>query len=503
MFDPTFFVAAPAAVAAASTSGCTGLQALNPLCYAVSAVGSIGGSVATAGIDAVLGGLSQWVANGAEWLLAQIGNVLTSTTTVDLGAGWFSTHYKVMTALAGVVILPLLLVSTLQAIYRQNAGQLVRAFFVQLPLALLLGVVAVQIVILCLSATDAMCEAVVGGSGSDVKTLLAGMTKGLVLAVGDPTMATFVLLLVGLLVAAAAFVLWLELLVRAAAVYVAVLFLPLALATLVWPSISHWCRRLVETLTALILSKFVIVATLSLAAGAVASGTSGTGSAGAGFASVLAGGALLVLSTFVPFSILKLIPMVEAGAVGHLEGVRQRSTAAMTRLPRTAAQFALREGREAHGAAKLAATTGPPGTAGAAEEEPTYGTAADCNVGNGGMVPDANGMMIGLPVDEEAMRARLFGGPRPRGPKPLLPAPGEARRQAASEAVAQSPAEGEPEGEPLPPGMTLIGKPRPHDRRYALGRDDIGPVIHGLPPLRPRHPDPPAPGPEPDRPDSS
>ena len=68
------------------------------------------------------------------------------------------------------------------------------------------------------------------------------------------------LLLVSLLIAVAAFVLWLELLIRAAAVYVAVLFLPLALATLVWPAVSHWCRRLVETLAALILSKFVIVA---------------------------------------------------------------------------------------------------------------------------------------------------------------------------------------------------------------------------------------------------
>ena len=155
--------------------------------------------MATAGVDAVLGGLSQWVASGAEWLLSQIGNVLISTTTIDLGADWFRTHYAVMTALAAVVVLPLLLVSTLQAVFRQNAGQLIRAFFVQLPLALLLGVVAIQIVILCLSATDAMCTAVAGGSGSDVNALLAGMTKGLVIAVGDPTMATFVLLLVGLL----------------------------------------------------------------------------------------------------------------------------------------------------------------------------------------------------------------------------------------------------------------------------------------------------------------
>src|ERR1700733_13599252 len=320
-------------------SGCTGLDALNPICQ----VGSLGGSVAASGFESVLSGISQWVASGAEWLLTQIGDVLESTTTVDIGATWFRPHYEDMTALAGVVVLPMLLVSTLQAVVRQNPGQLVRTYLVQLPLALLLAVVAIQIVILSLSATDAMSDAVAGGTGADVTSLLSGVTTGLVAAAGDPTIASFVLLLVALLIAGAAFVLWLELLIRAAAVYVAVLFLPLALATLVWPAVSHWCRRLVETLAALILSKFVIVATLSLAASAVGSGSAG----GSSFASVLAGGALLVLSTFVPFSILRLIPMVEAGAIGHLEGVRQRGTAAVTRLPRSAAQLALSEGMAA------------------------------------------------------------------------------------------------------------------------------------------------------------
>ena len=61
--------------------------------------------------------------------------------------------------------------------------------------------------------------------------------------------------------------------IRAAAVYVAVLFLPLALASLAWPAIAHWCRRLVDTLVALVLGKFVIVSVLSLAAGALAGGT--------------------------------------------------------------------------------------------------------------------------------------------------------------------------------------------------------------------------------------
>src|ERR1039458_590369 len=121
-----------------------------------------------------------WESSGAEWLLSQIGNVLISTTTINIGASWFHTHYVEMTALAGVVVLPMLLVSTMQAVYRQNASQLLRAFFVQLPLALLLGVVAVQIVVLCLSATDAMCTAVAGGTGSDVTALLAGVSNGMV-----------------------------------------------------------------------------------------------------------------------------------------------------------------------------------------------------------------------------------------------------------------------------------------------------------------------------------
>ena len=234
--------------------------------------------MAGSGIDAVLSGLSQWVASGAEWLLAQIGDVLVSTTTIDLGAELVPHPLRRDDGRwPAWCVLPLLLVSTLQAVYRQNPGQLIRAFFVQLPLALLLGVVAIQIVILCLSATDAMCTAVAGGTQFGV-TVAAD--RGLQRAGRRPGRSDH-----GHLRAAAggapggraAFVLWLELLVRAAAVYVAVLFLPLALATLVWPSVSHWCRRLVETLAALILSKFVIVATLSLAAGAVASGTAGTG----------------------------------------------------------------------------------------------------------------------------------------------------------------------------------------------------------------------------------
>jgi hypothetical protein len=453
-------------------TGCTGLDALNPVCQ----VGSLGGSLASSGFQAALDDISQWVASGAEWLLAQIGDVLVSTTTVDVGATWFRTHYADMTALAGVVILPLLLLSVLQAVLRQNPGQLVRVVLVQLPLALVLGGVAIEVVILSLSATDAMSDAVAGGTGADVTSLLSGVTSGLVAAAADPSLASFVLLLVALLIAVAAFVLWLELLIRAAAVYVAVLFLPLALATLVWPAVSHWCRRLVETLAALILSKFVIVAVLSLAAGAVSSGTAGDGSDGSGFSSVLAGGALLVMATFVPFAILRLIPAMEAGAVGHLDGLRGRATGAMTRPARTAAQHALSEGLQGMGGAKLLAGAAPDG----AEES---GVPAVPLSDKGDPEPDRT-----LAEYESGQRTATLG---PKGPKPVgrrpedeeggsdpdmggLPGSWVNNRWGEREWRGAQGAEDTWKWEGVPAGYDLVGPVEPGQTRHCFGEDETG-----------------------------
>jgi len=502
-------------------TGCTGLDALNPICQ----VGSLGGSIAASGFESVLSGISQWVASGAEWLLGQIGDVLVATTAVDVGATWFRTHYGQMTALAGVVVLPLLLLSTMQAVVRQNPGQLVRTFLVQLPLALVLGVVAIQVVILSLSATDAMSDAVAGGTGADVTSLLSGVTTGLAAAAADPTIASFVLLLVALLVAVAAFVLWIELLIRAAAVYVAVLFLPLALATLVWPAVSHWCRRLVETLAALILSKFVIVATLSLAAGAVSSGTAGAGAHGAGFSAVLAGGALLVMATFVPFAILRMVPAVEAGAVGHLEGLRARGTAAVTRPARSAASFALHGGLEALGDARLMAETeGGPGVGGgsgpgglAGRGAASTAAAAPGSPGRGDEGPV--GLGEGDPEAPRRYEATVAAGVvlAPKGPKPVIGGPGDggagpsdAGGNGASGDAGRDGADGAgsaasvarpvdwgraPTGPAtpadawkwagVPPGRSLIGTVEPGKMRYYMGDDGHGPVITWLPPAWP------------------
>jgi hypothetical protein len=314
-----------------------GAIGVGPVCQVAAGVAGLAGSAASQlagdGANSVLGALGGWVSDGATWLLGEIGKVISTTTSIDLGASWFTAHYQTMAVLAGVVILPLLLLGIMQSIYRQNASMLVRSIVLNVPLAILLTAVAVKLVQLGLAVTDAMSAAVAGGAGLDTGHFLSSVTSGLAATptAGQPAAPGFIVFLGGLVVVFGALMVWIELLVRSAAVYVAVLFLPLALASLAWPAIAHWCRRLVDTLVALILGKFVIVSVLSLAVGALAGGTgstpsgSSTGGGGGGFGAVVAGAALLLLAACAPWALFRLLPFLEAGAVGHLEGLSHRA----------------------------------------------------------------------------------------------------------------------------------------------------------------------------------
>ena len=360
-------------------------------------MGSAAAAAAGVGANSVLDALGGWVSDGATWLLSQIGTVIGDSTGIDLGASWFTAHYQTMAVLAGVVILPLLLLGIIQSIYRQSASMLIRSVVVNVPLAILLTAVAVKLVALGLAVTDAMSSAVSNGSGVDSGDFLSSVTADLsgVSGAGQPSAPTFVVFLGGLAVVFGALMVWIELLIRSAAVYVAVLFLPLALASLAWPAIAHWTRRLVDTLVALILGKFVIVAVLSLAAGALAGGTgsspsrstASTAGGGGGFGAVLAGAALLLLSAFAPWALFRLLPFLEAGAVGHLEGISHRARQVATAPVKGLAQVAMRAPLAGAGMAAMALGGAAAGAiGGTAVHGPTIGagTAGISGEGSGG-----------------------------------------------------------------------------------------------------------------------
>jgi hypothetical protein len=296
--------------------------------------GSLVGDGAKAVAQAVFDQVSSWIATGTATLLDRVADAITRTTSVDLTGTWFTKQFGVMRTMAAFVLLPMLLVAAVSAIIRQDPGRLLRAVVVYLPLAVLGTAVALELVDRALQVSDILSDQVASSLGTNTHSALAGMSHAIVaLPASGPSSAGFVLTIGALLLAFGALLVWIELLVRASAIYVAVFFLPLVLSGLLWPATARWSKRLVELLVSLILSKFVIVAVLSLAAGALASGDPLNG--------VLAGAALLLLAAFAPFVLLRLVPLVEAGVIGHLEGIERRPVALGTAATTQAVSLAL------------------------------------------------------------------------------------------------------------------------------------------------------------------
>lgn len=259
------------------------------------------------------------VASAAAWILKGVGGLIDATTRPQLDRGWFQARYSVMVALGVITLVGVLAVSAVHAVVRQDPGLVLRVMVVQLPMAVILTGAAAGIVQWSLSLVDLLCNAVTADTGHDVRHLFVNMETYLLAAgvASGGAVPAFVILAVSLLVVVGGLLLWMELLLRSLAVDAATLFLPLAMVTLAWPAASRIARRLAETIAALVLSKLVIVGVLSLAVGALASG---------GFGALLTGMGLLLLAAGAPYTLLRLVPMAEFGAVTHMEGLTRRAT---------------------------------------------------------------------------------------------------------------------------------------------------------------------------------
>lgn len=325
-----------------------------------SAAGSIGASLFSA--------LTAWLADAASWSVGHVLRLVNAGSTIQLSAGWFTAQQRSMFEIMAMLLVPLLGLATIGAIIRQDARRLLRAWAVGLPVATVGSVVAVKVTAQALEATDQLCRLVLHAAGPASSRLFERSAATLMgpsfSSSGAAGAIVAVLFLVG------AFLLWLELVLREATVYLAVFFLPLALAGLIWPATAHWARRLVEVLAALILSKFVVVAALALGVGLLGN-RGGTDQA-------VAGAAMLLLAAFAPFTLLRVVPFLEVAAISHLEGVARRPVS---------------------GARRMAA---------AVPLNPTPGMGV--NTGPVSVVP-----LLGGELERDEQRADLVGGPRGDG----------------------------------------------------------------------------------------
>jgi hypothetical protein len=278
-----------------------------------SPIGGLVSGAAGSAAGLVLQGISSWVLNGTKGALEEVASAIGAATAPNLNSTWFSSTYWRVAALAAMLTIPFLCAAAVQAVARADLSLLARVTFGYLPLSILGVSLAAPLTMLLLAATDQMSAAVSASAATGGARFLdhaAEVAGALGTAAGG---SPFFAVVVGLLALMAAMALAIELLVRAAAVYVVVLMLPLAFAALVWPARRVWAVRLVELLASLILSKFVIVAVLSLASAAFTTGTPGIGE-------LLVAMSLILLSTFAPWALMRILPFTElaSGAAGIL-----------------------------------------------------------------------------------------------------------------------------------------------------------------------------------------
>jgi hypothetical protein len=309
------------------------LAGTNPGQAVTSAVSGAAQNVAETAGDSALRSFTAAVAAAGKFFLEKVGGLIHGTTSPDVvNADWFASQYRVMLALAVVIALPILLVSVAQSIVRADGMQAIRSAFVFLPLAAILSAVGPAMAQMLINISDWMSAALGGNAAADAQKFMSdagGALASLGAGSVNPAAPVFGILLGALVVTLGALSIWLELLLRAAAIYISVLFLPLALAAMIWPAGWRWCRRLIEFLIAIIFAKVFIVAIINLAAAGLA-----RGGLGDKFEGVLAGGALLLMAAFTPIALLKLIPLAEAAVVtaGHQRAALRQATTGATAL---------------------------------------------------------------------------------------------------------------------------------------------------------------------------
>jgi hypothetical protein len=288
---------------------------------------AVGGATGFA-FEGIASGIAGWVLGAVADLIGGVVGFLGSTARPSLDAVWFSgpgSPFAVVRGIAFSLLLGFVLLAVIQGLLAgepaAGAGRVARDVF----LAVLGMAATVTVTVKLLDLTDALSHAVLGGAEDQALRFLSGFGSAAGAATGG-----FGMVLVGLIVAVAALLVWIELIVRAALVYLLVALTPLAFAAMTWPAARGVLRRTVELLLAVIASKFVIC--VAIAVGAAALGGAGAAGPVAGVAAsaaaagppigvslgaLLAGAAILALAAFSPFVVLKVMPLAEAAVMAQ------------------------------------------------------------------------------------------------------------------------------------------------------------------------------------------
>ena len=367
----------------------------------------IASSIASAILSAFAHAIGSGVTSLAAWAIGGLTHAATATTAVNLSS-WFQGPWRAMLTVASLAALPLFLAGVLESLAHGEGVAGLGRVLGRLMLAGVGALIALALVQLLLSLVDVSCEVVERTSGISISAALArlGTALGVTAVVEGGAVAAIGAVLLALLAALAALTLWLELAMRTVLILVTTAFLPLGLSGLLWPKTASWLRRLGEILTAIAISKLVIVVVLVLGAAALTNSAVSLTTPGADIDSMVNGIAFLGLATLGLPIALRVVPFAaEAALSAGRGGILMRSGSAASRLAAGASSTSTLM-RRVRGTGGSGSDGDAPPLGGTASAGPGGGSSG----GSSGRGPAAGGPTSRGPTGSNS------GGRGPRGP---------------------------------------------------------------------------------------
>jgi hypothetical protein len=266
------------------------------------AVGAVGGGV--------LDQLTTWMTDAARWVTSRIQRLIERTTTPELRASWYRERFASMAALGGGLSVLVAMIALGSAGLRRDPDALGATFLGMFRAGIGTGIV-LALVVLALGVADGITNWVAADASGQTASNFWGDVAS---AWGGGDHAGFgssaIAFFFALVQVIAGLAVWIEMLLRQAGIYVAVLFMPAALAASIWPPLRVWQSRLVALLFVLIAMKPVIVVVLSLAGSAAAAGGDADKDLGILVAAVM----ILSLAAATPWVLMMLVSLDHEGA---------------------------------------------------------------------------------------------------------------------------------------------------------------------------------------------
>jgi hypothetical protein len=270
------------------------------------------GQIAEGAASGALHQLTEWMTDAATWTTKQIATGIQKTSTPELKASWYEERFGSMVALGLGLAALVAMMALASAAIRRDPDALGATVYGMLRAGLGTGLVLI-LTVLAVGVADEISnttasETLGNGASQFWSDVGDAWGKDNFAGFGSAAIAfffAFVQVVAGLLV-------WIEMLLRSAAIYIAVLFLPAALAASIWPPLREWESRLVKVLFVLIAMKPVIITVLSLAGHAAAAAITDEARGDVGV--MLAGIVIFALAACVPWALMTLVSMSADGA---------------------------------------------------------------------------------------------------------------------------------------------------------------------------------------------